>query len=108
MRTWIALIVAPLLALTDQAIALALVPWACAHQNTWVVHFSHASFLAAATAAGVGAWLRWRETAMPSTSGEANIQFHFLAGIAMTAAALSAVVIVAMWIPTWMISPCIA
>ena len=108
MRTWVALFVAPLLALTDQAIALALVPWACAHQSTWVVHLSHASFLAAATAAAVGAWLRWRETAITSASGEATLQFHFLAGIAMTVAALSTVAIAAMWIPTWMISPCIA
>jgi len=108
MRTWVALIVAPLLALTDQTVAFALVHWACAHQSTWVVHLSHAGFLAIAAAAAAGAWLRWRETGFCAPGGEATVQFHFLAGVAMMVAVLSALAIVAMWIPTWMISPCIA
>jgi hypothetical protein len=108
MRIWIALIVAPLLALTDQTVSFALVHWACAHQSTWVVHLSHVVFLAIAAAAAVGAWLRWRETAVAAGTGEATVQFHFLASVAMMIALLSAVAIMAMWIPTWMISPCIA
>ena len=58
--------------------------------------------------AAVGAWLRWRETAIPADTGEATIQLHFLAGVAMMVAVLSALAIIAMWIPTWMISSCIA
>jgi hypothetical protein len=108
MRIWIALIVAPLLALTDQAVAFALVHWACAHQATWVVHLSHVVFLALAAAAAVGAWLRWRKTAISAGGGQATVQFHFLAGVAMMVAALSTLAIMAMWLPTWMISSCIA
>jgi hypothetical protein len=108
MRIWVALVVAPLLALADQAVTFALVHWACAHQSTWIVHLSHAAFLAIATAAAAGAWLRWRETAISADAGAATVQFHFLAGVAMMIAVLSAVAIVAMWIPTWMISSCIA
>jgi hypothetical protein len=108
MRIWIALIVAPLLALTDQTVAFALVHWACAHQSTWVVHLSHVVFLALAAAAAISAWLRWRETAMSPGTGEATIQLHFLAGVAMMIATLSALAIMALWIPTWMISSCIA
>ena len=51
MRTWVALIVAPLLALTDQTVAFALVHWACAQQSIWVVHLSHIVFLATTAAA---------------------------------------------------------
>ena len=109
MRIWLALIVAPLLALTDQLVASALVPWACAHQSVTVVHASHALFLAIASAAAVGAWLCWRETAIvPVSSGEGAFQIHFLAGVAMLVAALSGLAIAAMWIPTWMISSCFA
>jgi hypothetical protein len=108
MRIWIALLVAPLLALTDQTVAFALVHWACAHQSTWVVHLSHVAFLVLAGAAAVGAWLRWRETAILADTSEATIQFHFLAGVAMMVAVLSALAITAMWIPTWMIASCIA
>ena len=108
MRIWVALIVAPLLVLTDQTAAFALVHWGCAHQSTWVVHLSHVVFLAFAAAAAVGAWLRWRETAISASTGEAAVQSHFLASVAMMVAVLSAVAIMTMWIPTWIISPCIA
>ena len=108
MRIWVALILAPLLALTDQTVAFALVHWACAHQSTWVVHLSHMVFLALAAAAAIGAWLRWRKTVVSAGTGEATIQFRFLAGVAMMVALLSALAIIAMWIPTWMISSCIA
>ena len=108
MRTWIALIVAPLVALADQAVAFAMVDWGCAHQSIWAVHLSHLVCLALATLAAWAAWSRWRETTVSSGTGEATVQFHFLAGVAMMVATLSAVAIVAMWIPTWMVSPCIA
>lgn len=109
MRIWFALIVAPLLALTDQTVAFALVHWACEHQSVAVVHGSHALFLTIVTAAAVTAWRRWRETAVVSVDhGEAAFQVHFLAGVAAVVASLSALAIAAMWIPTWMISSCIA
>ena len=108
MRIWFALIVAPLLALTDQTVAFSLVHWACAHQSLWAVHLSHALFLAIAAAAAVSAWLRWRQTTISPQTGAGMVQFHFLAGVATMIAVLSAVAIVAMWIPTWMISSCIA
>ena len=108
MRMWVALIVAPLLALADQTVAFALVHSACAHQATWVVHLSHVVFLTIAATAAAGAWLQWRETAIAPDTGEATVQFHFLAGVATMVAVLSAVAIMAMWIPTWMISSCIA
>ena len=107
MLIWLALIVAPLLALTDQVVAFALVGWACEHQSVALVHVSHLLFLAIATAATVGGWLKWRETAALSAGGDdASRQRHFLAGVATSAAGLSSLAIAAMWIPTWMISSC--
>ena len=109
MRIWLALIVAPLLALTDQAVALALVGWACAHQTTLPMHASHALFLVLTTACAAGAWLAWsRTTLAPVHEGDAVRQRHFLAGLAVAVASLSALTIAAMWIPTWMISACVA
>jgi hypothetical protein len=109
MRIWLALIVSPLLALTDQTVAFAMVGWACAHQSVALLHASHALFLAATTAAAVGVGLQWRETAIARAGvPEAARQTHFLAGLAVTVAALSAAAVAAMWIPTWLIPPCIA
>ena len=109
MRIWLALIVAPLLALADQAIAFSMVGWACAHQTPALLHASHALFLALATVTAIAAWLHWRETGSAAASmREATRQIRFLAGIATTVASLSALAIAAMWIPTWMISSCTA
>jgi hypothetical protein len=109
MRIWLALIVAPLLALADQTVAFALVGPGCATQTTLGLHASHALFLALAVAATLAAWRNWQETtAVVAGDTDAVRQRHFLAGVAMTVAALSAAAIVAMWIPTWLISPCVA
>ena len=109
MRIWLALIVAPLLALGDQAIAFALVGPGCAGQTTTMLHLSHALFLAFTTIVTVGAWRRWLETAPARvTHPDGAVQRHFLAGVATTVAAFSAVAIAAMWLPTWLISPCAA
>jgi hypothetical protein len=107
MRIWLALIVAPLLALADQAVAFSMVGWACAQQSPALLHASHTLFLALTTVSAVVACLHWRET---SSTGmrEAARQIRFLAGIATAVAMLSAAAIAAMWIPTWMIRPCIA
>ena len=109
MAIWLGLIVAPLLALADQTVAFALVGPGCASQSTALLHASHALFLALAIVAMVAAWRMWLKTAaVAATDGGGALQRHFLAGIATTVAALSAAAIVVMWIPTWLISPCIA
>lgn len=109
MRIWIALIVAPLLALTDQAIAFSLVGWACTNQTVTVLHAAHALFALLVATTAPGAWQAWRQSSdAPAMAGEAGRQRHFLAGVALVLSTFSAVTIVAMWIPTWMISACTA
>jgi len=98
MPIFIALIVAPLLALGDQSVAYAMVGWSCVHTGTLAIHALHLLSLAATVAAAAFAFVRWRSTP----------EHSFLAGIATAAATLSALTIVAMWIPVWLISPCIA
>ena len=109
MWIWPALVIAPTLALADQAIAFSLVNWCCAHQSVLPIHLSHLIFLlivsSIALAAG-GAWLRTRGGA--TMASEHVRQAHFLAGVATIVAALSALAVIAMWIPTWMVSACIA
>lgn len=109
MWIWPALVIAPTLALADQAIAFSLVNWCCAHQSVLAIHLSHLIFLlmvsSIAIAAG-GVWLRTRGGATAAT--EQGHQAHFLAGVATIVAALSALTVIAMWIPTWMVSACIA
>jgi len=106
MGIWLALLVAPTLALADQVIAYAAVGWSCAHAQTAVVHAIHALFLVAAAASLWPAWRLW--TATRASADEAAQRRHFLGGLAIAAGVLSVLAIAAMWMPTWVIGPCIA
>ena len=105
MSIWFALLVAPTLALADQVIAYAAVGWACTHERTVIVHAIHALFLVAATASLWPAWRLW--TATYANADETAKRRHFLAGLAIASGALSVLAIAAMWMPTWVIAPCI-
>jgi hypothetical protein len=106
MRIWLALLVAPLIALADQSVNLALASWACAERLEWAAHLSHGATLLLTLAATGLAWSAWRE--QPRGGREPHASRRFLAGIAIASAALSASTIAAMWIATWMLSPCYA
>ena len=106
MRTWFALLVAPLLALADQSVAYATTGWACAHQQSIAVHGVHFVFLVCVIAATVMAWRLWRARA--PGAGESAARRHFLAGLATASGALSVLLIAAMWYPSWVLSPCFA
>jgi hypothetical protein len=107
MRIWFALLAAPILALADQTVSYAAAGWTCANQATWIAHAVHGAFFAACVAGALAAWPLWRAT-QPAPAEEAIAGRHFLAGIAMACAVLSALVILAMWLPNWMLSPCFA
>ena len=106
MRIWPALLLAPVLALADQAIAYAVVGWSCEHGRAIVVHAIHAAFLVAAATSVVPAWRAWRDSL--GRAGEAAQRQHFLGGLAIASAALSVLVIAAMWLTAWFIAPCVA
>jgi len=102
-----ALLVAPVLALADEAVALSLTAWACRGQHGLALHAVHAAFALAVAPAIMLAWRGWRETAQAAPAGEANARQRFLAGMSIAVAALSLLVIVTMWFPTWLLSSCL-
>jgi hypothetical protein len=106
MRIWFALLAAPILALADQSVAYATAGWACANQHAFAMHGVHLLFLAATLAGTLAAWPLWRATSSAKASDETRARRHFLAGLATASGAFSALVIMAMWIPTWVLAPC--
>ena len=108
MRTWFALLVAPLLALADQSVAYATVGWSCAHQQTLMVHAVHGVFLVAIVIGTLVAWQLWRETRPVRAQGEEPARRHFMAGLAAASGALSALVVAAMWLPVWILGLCLS
>jgi hypothetical protein len=108
MRTWPALILAPLLALADQSVAYALVGWSCAEQNRVALHLVHAAFLAATVLTLLPEVRLLRPIAHTVDIGGSQDRQVMLAIVALMVGALSALVIVAMWVTNWMLSPCYA
>jgi hypothetical protein len=110
MRVWPAFL-APLVALLDQSVAYALVPWACATQNAHAIDGVHLFFLATIVLATLPAWAdarRYRATLTPNDAGEAGGRPRMMSVVSALAGALSALVIVALWAPQWFLSPCFA
>ena len=103
MRIWIALLVAPLLALANQAITYALADSACTGPNRLPFHGINLVFLVATIAATDLAWQLRGD--VPGDDPAARRR-RFLAGVATAAGIISALAIVALWIPGWVLSPC--
>jgi hypothetical protein len=104
MPAWPALIVAPLVALTHLSIVYALATPSCRTQSEALLHGVSIVALAVAlacTAMALAAWLR-----APEIPGDAHERRRFVAGIGTGVGALASVVIVAIWIPPWWLSPC--
>ena len=62
MRIWLALLLAPILALADQSVAYAISGWACAHQQPLATHAVHLVLLLAVLASTGLAAQAWRAT----------------------------------------------
>jgi hypothetical protein len=89
---WAALLGTPLLALLNLSAGYALVTPACAHQQTVALHALAAVCLA------VSAYVTFRSA---REAGES-----FVALVGALGGALLSLVIVAQWVPVWMLSPC--
>jgi len=107
---WLALLVAPSLALLNLSIVYALVVPACAEQSTLPLHFFSVASLLLCLLFAYMAWHHWRQH-VPSPEApedDAPVRHDFLPAVAALSAFLSALVIVAQWIPQWVLSPCFA
>jgi hypothetical protein len=108
MRSWPALLIAPTLALADQSATLALATWSCVTQRLVLPHVVHATFLVAAIVLTLMATYRWRtgRPSVPEDASDAGARDHFFAISGTMVGTLSALVIAAMWLAQWMLSPC--
>src|SRR5438270_13758602 len=110
MRTWPGIVLAPLLALPDQSVAYALVPWGCSYQHFAALQCVHLVFFLAALATLVPAWPgamrpRMSDRGVP---GDSHDRHHFMSLVSFWLGALSALIILALWVPQWVLSPCFA
>jgi len=104
---WLALLVAPLLALLNLTIVYALVVPACEGQNTLSLHLVSACSLLLSLLFTFMAWQHWQDS--PNTAeDDVPVRQSFLPAVAAVSGLLSSLVIAAQWIPQWVLSPCFA
>lgn len=112
---WPGLLLAPLLALGHLSLAYSLVTPSCARQGGAGLHGLAVCSLVAALAMTLLAWRAWAALARPgeargdvtsSDSGHAEGRGRFVALVATLVGALSSLVILAMWVPLWLLPPC--
>lgn len=108
MRTWLGFIVAPSAALTLLSLDYALVPHACRLRTGLPLYAANGATLAFCVLCAIfnaRAWHR-RRPGRRATSAASRAQPVFLAFVAACVAGLSALAVLALSIPTWVLSPC--
>lgn len=113
MRSWLALILAPSIVLAAQSVMYALVTPSCAQQTRVALHVVAAVGLGVVAVLGVLAWTQWSVRAgeagqggPDSDTGQPANTRRFVAAVATAVAALSCLVMIAMWLGVWVLWPC--
>jgi hypothetical protein len=111
MKSWLALVVAPSVALATQSAMYAMVTPACGTQTRLQLHLLAAVALVVVVVLAVFAFSesslhRGEPGSMDSDAGDRPARDRFLANMAAAVGALAALVIVAMWFTTWVLTPC--
>jgi hypothetical protein len=114
MNIWLALLVAPSMVLIDLSVSHALATPACASQREQFLLWVTLASLAVAAFVTAMAWaesrrpIRQSDPDVPGGDVASGQRHRFMARVATWTGLLSCLVIVAMSIPRWILSPCIA
>jgi len=105
---WTGLLLAPAAFLLNLEVAYALVPTACSAGSRVLVHLVHLLCLLLAAAGGLTALHSWRSSGeiWPGEEGGRLGRSRFMAGLGLLLRTLFVLVILAQWIPSWVLNPC--
>jgi hypothetical protein len=105
---WAGLLLPPIAFLIDLEAAYALVPAACSSRNGLPVHLVHLVCLALALFGGITAWRWWKlqGAIWPGVEGTPLARSRFMAGLGVLVGGFFVLVILAMWIPSFVLDPC--
>ena len=108
MPNWPALLVAPLVAFTNAAIAYALVSPSCSRQELVDLHLLSIVSLLACFVVTVPAALNWQRARALASQVEAPAQARdrFFSQVGTLTGLLCTLVVLAEWLPVWIVSPC--
>jgi cytochrome c biogenesis factor len=105
---WAGVLLGPTAFLLNLELAYAMVPNACSSQNRLPVHIVHLVCLVIALAGLMISLRSWRSSGQtwPGEEGGRIGRTRFMAGLGLLLSIEFAIVIVAQWIPSFVLSPC--
>jgi hypothetical protein len=105
---WVGLLLAPIAFLINLEVAYALVPTACSSGNELPVHLVHLLCLLLTLYGFLSAWRGWKATGgvWSDEAGGPLARSRFMAGVGLLVSAMFVLVIVAQWIPSFVLDPC--
>jgi hypothetical protein len=105
---WVGLLLAPVAFLINLEAAYAVVPTACSARNELPVHLIHLACLLLTLYGLLTAWRSWKATGAtwPGEAGDPLARSRFMAGTGLLVSAMFVLVIVAQWIPSFVLDPC--
>jgi hypothetical protein len=105
---WTGVLLPPVAFLLNLEVAYALVPAACNARTVVLVHVVHLISLGLTVFAGVVAWRTWQRSGAtwPGSEGGRLSRTQFLAGMGILMGLTFGLVILAQWIPSFILDPC--
>jgi hypothetical protein len=103
MKSWLALVLSPTIALATQSTLYSMVTPSCSAQMRLQLHLTAAVALAVVIVMAV---LAYAESSLRRGEPASHVRRRFLADMASAVAALSALVILGMWFAMWVLTPC--
>ncbi|HEU4594259.1 MAG TPA: hypothetical protein VFS10_03740 [Pyrinomonadaceae bacterium] len=105
---WAGVLAGPLAALTQLQVNYALVLWACGAGREWALHLVALLALVVTVGAGLLSGRNWRRAGGSWEDEGAGIipRSSFMAAVGVLISVLTALVVVAQWLPIFVYGPC--
>lgn len=109
MRLWPGVFVAPLAFIAELALAYALVPYACQSERHVTIHAVQVVTLIVAIGAALFALREYRVAGgeTPDDAGDKTTRDRFVSLIGVLVSVTISLALLAQWITTWVIPPCV-
>ena len=105
---WFGFLTGPVVFLTNMQLNFMLVPWVCGSGQLWTIHLAHFVSGLLIAASGWMSFRVWKRVGrgIPGEEGHGHDRDRFLCVMGMYLSAFSLLLLIAHWIPNFLLGPC--